>query len=474
MRLRLFEGFGLSVVAERVRGKATILRLGFAVVIALLTLSAYQAYRIQQTQSRQAMEIYRRHVDQDQVLVRLRRTLWLASAHVRDYLIDPTNAGWQRFLAQARETRAEADRLQREFDELAPGNESTGILRTHLEALWEALDQVREVGRLDGARRYAFVQEQVVPRRNAAGDALREFTEVAQHALRENEASFEASQRDASRRLLLLLVCSGVFGLLVAWFSISHTESLERATREQHRAVVSAREELKLLTARLMSLQEDERARLSRELHDEIGQALATMRLEVVRTESVCREKLPEVLDRLGRARELAERTVRTVRNMSALLRPSVLDDLGLAPAIRSLANEFQRRTGLACHLTIPDEVPVLPESVATCVYRVVQESLHNCEKHAHARRVDIALRSAGGRWLEVEISDNGVGFDTRRPGGGDSARLGILGMQERAAAAGGTLATISSAGVGTRITLRVPYQFDAVAAPAPVRIASR
>ncbi|MBL8293482.1 MAG: sensor histidine kinase [Bryobacterales bacterium] len=472
MRLRLFEGFDLSVVAERVRAKATILRLGFAVVIALLALSAYQAYQIQQTQSRQAMEIYRRHVDQDQVLVRLRRTLWLASVHLRDYLIDPTDAGWRRFQVQARETRAEADRLQHQFNELAPGNESTEELRAHLAALWAALDQVRNVGRLNGARRYAFVQEQVVPRRNAAGDALREFTEVAQGALRANEASFEASQREASRRLLVLLVCSGLFGLLVAWFSISHAESFERATREQHRAVASAREELKLLTARLMSLQEDERARLSRELHDEIGQALATMRLEVVRTEGVCREKLPEVLDRLGRVRELAERTVRTVRNMSALLRPSVLDDLGLAPAIRSLVNEFQRRTGLSCHLTIPDEEPVLPEGVATCVYRVVQESLHNCEKHARARRVDIALRSAGDHWLGVEISDDGVGFDIRRPGSADSARLGILGMQERAAAVGGTLATVSSPGVGTRVQLRVPCQFDAAAAPAPVRMA--
>jgi len=155
------------------------------------------------------MEIYRRHVDQDQVLVRLRRTLWLASAHVRDYLIDPTNAGWQRFLAQARETRAEADRLQHEFDELAPGNESTDILRgaprRHFGRRWIRCGMW---GRLDGARRYAFVQEQVVPRRNAAGDALREFTEVAQGALRENEASFEASQREASRRLLVLLVCS--------------------------------------------------------------------------------------------------------------------------------------------------------------------------------------------------------------------------------------------------------------------------
>lgn len=472
MQLRFFEGLSLSTLAERIRGKATILRLGFAVVIALLTLSAYQAYRIQQTQSRQTMEIYRRHVDQDQVLDRLRRTLWLASMHVRDYLIDPTDAGWRRFQSQARNTRADAERLQRQFDELAPGNESTDVLRAHLGALWAALDQVRDVGRLDGARRYAFVQEQVVPRRNAAGDALREFTEVAQGALRENEASFEASQREASRRLLVLLVCSGLFGLLVAWFSISHTESLERSTREQHRMVASAREELKLLTARLMSLQEDERTRLSRELHDEIGQALATMRLEVVRTESVCRERLPEVLDRLGRARELAERTVRTVRNMSALLRPSVLDDLGLAPAIRSLVNEFQQRTGLSCHLTIPDDEPVLPEGVATCVYRVVQESLHNCEKHARARRVEIALRYTAGNWLRVEISDDGVGFDIRRPGSSDSVRLGILGMQERAAAVGGTLATISSPGLGTRIELRVPCQLDAVAAPAPVRMA--
>jgi len=473
MRLSVFGHPRLAAVVERVRDQTTILRVGFALVIGLLTLSAYQAYRIQQTQSRQAMEIYRRHLDQDQVLFRLRRTLWLGSVHVRDYLIDPTEASWLRFQAQARQTRAEAERLQSEFDQLAVGHESTNVLGEHLSALWAALDRVHEVGRLGGSRRHQFVQEQVVPRRNAAGDALREFTEVAQSALRANETSFEANQREASRRLLILLACSGLLGLAVAWYSISRSESLERASRAQHLAVKSAREELKLLTARLMSLQEDERTRLSRELHDEIGQALATMRLEVVRTESVCREKLPEVLERLGRARELAERAVRTVRNMSALLRPSVLDDLGLSPALRSLAGEFRLRTGIPCHLNIPEEAPGLSESVSTCVYRVAQESLHNCEKHAGARRVDIGMQIAEGNWLVVEIADDGIGFETRKPGLGSSARLGILGMEERAAGAGGLLETVSSPGAGTRIRLRVPCQpagvDDSASVAAPV-----
>jgi len=462
-------------LAASLRSKRTVIRVGFALVIALLVLSAGEAYRIQRTQSREAMEIYRRHVDQDVVLYQLRRTLWLASISPRDFLINPNSNRVEQYRKQLRELKERIDKLQGEFDRLAVGYECTTQLRQQLSDFWKSLDQLPELATgFNAWQRYDFVQQQVVPRRNAAGDVLREFSDVTQHALRANEAAFEANQREASRRLSALLACSVLLGLLVVWSSLSHSEVLERTAERHHQAVERTREELQMLAGRLMSIQEEERTRLSRELHDEIGQALATMRLEVVRTESVCREKLPEVLDRLARARELAERTVWTVRNMSALLRPSVLDDLGLGPALRSLAEEFSARTDVPCHSSLPEDLPALSDTVATCIYRVVQESLHNCEKHAGAKRVDITL-SRFTDSLTVEVSDDGIGFHTPNSGRANRVHLGILGMKERAAGIGGTLEAESAPRSGTRIRLQVPCGLAAPNrdVPLPATVAS-
>jgi signal transduction histidine kinase len=439
------------------KSRATALRFGFAIVVGLLILSAVQAYRIQQIQSRQTMEIYRRHLDQDVVLYQLRRTIWIAAVNARDYLIDPASADRLRYLARLSELKADADKQQRQFDLLAAGHESSRQFRRHLQRFWETLEKLPFTAQEQlPAQRYQFVQDQILPRRNAAGNALREFTEMTQEALRSNETAFEESHKQAVRSLQILLSITALIGILVAWISLSHSESLERFTREQHREAERAREELQLLTGRLMSIQEEERSKLSREMHDEIGQALATIRLEIVRTETVCLQRLPEVLDRLARAREIAERTVAVVRNMSALLRPSVLDDLGLMPALRALAEEFTARTGVPCTVAIPEKAPALSADVTTCVYRVVQESLHNCEKHASASRVCMSAYQTESLFI-AEVNDDGSGFDPTHPDRATGVRLGIAGMRERAVNVGGTLETESSPGQGTQIRLTVP-----------------
>jgi len=211
------------------------------------------------------------------------------------------------------------------------------------------------------------------------------------------------------------------------------------------------------LSARLLEIEEDGRRRLSRELHDGIGQTLAILQIEVSHALLLTKESEARLKERLARARTLAEETVQTVRHMSLVLRPALLDDLGLVPALQWLLEDFQRRSGVSSDFTEEGVQDILPDSVKTCVYRVVQEALHNCEKHAEASQVRVAVRQSTNLF-RVDIEDNGRGLELnakRMPR--RNAGLGILGMRERAARVGGFLGLESSPGYGTQISLQVP-----------------
>lgn len=433
-----------------------VLRTGFGTVTALLILSTVTAYQIQRSMSNEAVEIYHRHVKQDDVHYRLRRSLWLGSGAARDFLLNPFADRLETFASQLRDHRADSRRLLDELKAAQAHNHAYTDLRAKVEDFWSTIEKVpASTEGFDLAARYQFVQREVVPRRNAAGDVLRQFTALSQAALQESELEFAAARRLAASRLLVILGLSLVLAVTVASFSLHHSGRLEKEAIRQHEAVARAKSELQQLSARLMEVQEEERARLSRELHDEIGQALATLRLEINRAQSAAES--PVLRERLERARALAERTVGTIRNMSLLLRPAILDDLGLGPALQWQTGDFTQRTGVACEF-VEDEVPEeLPESVRTCMYRVLQESLHNCEKHADASTVCVSV-SLSESWLTLTVEDNGKGFSADVRGvSGWRGGFGILGMQERAHALNGTLSVDSAPAKGTRLTLRLP-----------------
>ena len=246
-------------------------------------------------------------------------------------------------------------------------------------------------------------------------------------------------------------------GVGVSVFSIRRTESLEAELLQNYEIVAGAKRDLQQLSQRLIEIQEEERARLARELHDEIGQILTAIRIEVSRSLSSSERVPEEARERLGRARELVERAVHTVRNISLLLRPSALDDLGLVPALQWQFDDFSRRSGIECDFAEDSVQEILPAAVKTCAYRVIQEALHNCEKHSGAGRVRIRIRQTP-RALEMEIEDNGRGVDlgsTSRPQkrGGS----GLLGMRERIASLGGDMTLGSAPGGGLRLSISIP-----------------
>jgi signal transduction histidine kinase len=230
--------------------------------------------------------------------------------------------------------------------------------------------------------------------------------------------------------------------------------SLLESRSEQHRAQTErAERELRRLSNELVRAQEDERRNISRELHDEVGQTLTALRVELGNLEKLRLGPDQEFREHINDAKNLAAETLRSVRNLAAGLRPSILDDLGLEPALEWQAREFSRRTGIPVEVARDGLLPELPDGLRTCLYRVVQEALTNCARHADAHEIRIALRADHDR-LSLTVQDDGRGMPD---GLAPAAGLGLVGIEERVRELGGTLAIESQAGKGTWLSASIP-----------------
>jgi len=209
---------------------------------------------------------------------------------------------------------------------------------------------------------------------------------------------------------------------------------------------------LKQLSARLVEAQEDERRSISRELHDEVGQSLTGVLVEMANLSNKIRAgDLAGVEAKASELKKLLEDAVGVVRNMALLLRPSMLDDLGLVPALQWQAREVSKRTGVRVRVAADSVSEDLPEEHKTCIYRIVQEALHNCVQHASARIVKVTVRQEADRIL-LEIQDDGKGFNAREERG-----MGLLGMQERVSYLGGSFLVESEPGRGAVVSIALP-----------------
>jgi two-component system sensor histidine kinase UhpB len=225
-----------------------------------------------------------------------------------------------------------------------------------------------------------------------------------------------------------------------------------RARLEEHSL------QLRALTMQAISVQEEERKRIARNLHDDTGQALSTLIIALERVETGLAPADHELRPRLQAARELAIRTLEDLRKLVYDLRPSMLDDLGLVPAIRWLARSGLEESGVQWSFEAFDETTRLPAEVETAVFRIAQEAIHNAVRHARAQRVVIRL-SLDGPNLTLQVEDDGRGFDVARTSAEavQHRRLGLLGIQERVGLLGGDLMVDSHPSQGTRLQVRVP-----------------
>ena len=223
-------------------------------------------------------------------------------------------------------------------------------------------------------------------------------------------------------------------------------------TKRAEQALRASSEQFRNLAAHLLSVREEERARISREVHDELGQSLTAVKMDLAWLAGRLPRGNAEMLKRIRSTVQLADSIIQSIRRISTELRPPVLD-LGLAAAVEWQVQEFQARSGVPCKVRLLIR-EVVTSNASTAMFRIFQETLTNVARHANATRVEVVLQKQPDR-LALLIHDNGRGFDQADPSLSNS--LGLLGMRERAAILGGQVKISSAAGKGTTVTAWIP-----------------
>ena len=236
--------------------------------------------------------------------------------------------------------------------------------------------------------------------------------------------------------------------------SIASTLAVALENARLYQAEHAAREQLRDLTTYLQTAREEERTRIAREIHDELGQTLTALKFDLSWLAKRLPEGQPELEKRAQVMSGLIDETIHTVRRVATELRPGLLDDLGLAAAIEWQAQEFAARTDIDCALQLDDVSASLDRDLATAVFRIFQETLTNIARHAEATEVRVTLTDDPGE-LSLTVQDNGKGIAEDQPS--DSKSLGLIGMRERARAWGGDITFEGVSDRGTTVIVRIP-----------------
>ena len=432
-----------------------MLTIGFGGLLLLMTFAGLDSIqRLRQIQGSND-NIRESFLARTRLLEQIRSNLYLSGTYVRDYLLEPESSKAEAHRASLLKTRDDMQAALQKYQGLLNEEESTPfrILTRELGSYWKVLEPVFAWNANERRERgYAFLQDEVFPRRMAMLRIADQIAGINESQLNSGKHAVIQMFSQFRRRSVLTIGLTIAVGFLLAVFSMSKIVRLELEAAARYREISTARAELKGLSARLVEAQEDERRSISRELHDQVGQALTGVRVELAnlsrrigaRDTKGAEEKVEEI-------KEMVEDSVGVVRNMALLLRPSMLDDLGLVPALQWQAREVSKRTGLRVKIAAEGVSEDLPEDHKTCIYRIVQESLHNCVQHAEATTVRVTVRQEAAHIL-LKIQDDGKGFHAEQERG-----MGLLGMQERASHLGGTFAVETRPGQGTTVSLLLP-----------------
>jgi signal transduction histidine kinase len=235
-------------------------------------------------------------------------------------------------------------------------------------------------------------------------------------------------------------------------------ETLEDVTERMkaEEELRSSREELRNLYSRVQSSREEERTQVAREIHDELGQQLSMLHIDLTWLEDQLPKNKKAMLERVRAMEELVDQSVQSVRRIATKLRPALLDDFGLLAAVEWQAKEFQIRTGIECRVTSNKDEIVIDRDRSTAIFRIFQEALTNVSRHAHATKVDVRLLE-NDHGLILEVRDNGRGIAESEVV--SSKSLGLIGMRERVHPWGGRVDISGIAGQGTAIVVTLPRE---------------
>jgi signal transduction histidine kinase len=443
---------GIRYTKGRMRQRPWVaLVAGFGGLLLLMAASEAGAVLFLNGLRRSGNELQGHFLQRNRTLERLRSNIYLSGTYVRDYLLAPETHGAQAQLIALDGLRRDTQIALNTYAQTLEPEERLPFqtLRSQIEDYWKVLDSTFSWTPQERDQfRSAFFYQELVPRRTSMLQIADRIAALNEDALRRGDSQLGTLFGKLQLWLVAMSAITLLGGVGLAVLTISHILKLEAEVERRLQESEHAQGSLQELSARLVRAQEDERRALSRELHDEIGQAFSAVLMEAENLLDLERE--PAVRMHLESIRGVAEKGMNEIRNMALLLRPSMLDDFGLIPALEWQAREVAKRTGVRVLLE-SDVSGELPEEHKTCIYRVVQEALHNCARHAQATAAQVRVRQEAGR-IVVEIQDDGSGFDPQRVRG-----LGLLGMEERARHLGGAFEIDSRPGRGTLVRVSLP-----------------
>jgi signal transduction histidine kinase len=439
-----------------------VLLVGFGGLVALMAYAGINTIRaMSQTQERSA-RIQQEFVDRSRLLNQIRSDLYVSGTYVRDYLLEPEALNAERYRSDLDRVRKDMNTALEAYAQLPGSRESAPLsgLRSQLAQYWQALDPAMHWKTEERHQRgYSFLRDEVFPRRQAILRLADEISAFNEQQLNTGSEQVKTLFAEARSRRTIILLLTLLVGLALAGFTVIRILQLESHAMARFQEVVAARQELKDLSARLVSAQESERRTISRELHDEVGQSLSALLVGLSNLRATAKvADGAELGPHIDALQAITEESVRTIRNMALLLRPSMLDDLGLVPALRWQAREAGRHSGLRVDVAAEGVSDDLPDEHKTCVYRLVQEALHNVLRHAQAHIVRITVKQEPAALL-LTVQDDGRGFDAAQERG-----LGLVGIEERVAQLGGSFRVESEIGRGTLLAVSLPLSQGAPA----------
>jgi signal transduction histidine kinase len=416
--------------------------LGLGCLVALLALSLVASSHRSQDIYARLSEINSRHRRVEANLRLLRSDVNLSGIYVRDYLLDVGGQRASEYQEQLTLFRHTNQATVTELQTLVADGARVNALAAALDQYWAAFDRVVS---WTPTERFThgggFLLTELIPRREAVLAITRRLEDLNNSLLASESSALARGQAGFGEDMQRLIRRTVLLGLAVAVVVVLRLRVLEqRSEASEHR--------MRELSRRLVEAQEEERTRLSRELHDHVAQVLTALRMELGRIERIS----PAVRPAAAQARTFVDDMFLTVRNLALGLRPSMLDDFGLRAALEWHVRDFMQRYGIAVELTTDGPLQAIPERHRTCVYRIVQEAMTNAARHAHCQRIAISVIWTGGK-LEVSVADDGVGLEAARRRMG----LGLRGIEERVAELGGRAAIAGRPGQGTRLDVTLP-----------------
>jgi signal transduction histidine kinase len=446
-----------SANLERASFRAA-LALGFCVTLGLWLFTGYAFTQRIETVRNDAEQVAARYNRVQELLSTVRSQVLLSSIRARDALLEPDAATLARHRGAIEESATMIRGLISDYPPLGVPDEQARIqkLRDEVERFHQTSLQVvsGEIGRSPKQVR-EVLNAVLVPRREAALAISEEITRLNRAGFIRQQADINEIHRIAEAEGRRRLGIALIVGLGVLMLTSLYAWRLEDRLRRQMVRDARLSSELQQTAAKVLNAQEEERRTIARELHDEVGQVLTAIRVELdVAQRDI--EMHGGNAAMLSEAQTITDGAVQTVRNLAQLLHPAALDDLGLPAVIDASLRSLARRHNIHGDFQQSNLPARLPREVELAAFRIVQEGLTNIARHARATECHVRLTRLTDRLL-LEVEDNGIGFvdDTDRP---IVARgLGLVSIRERAVRLGGTFNVLSNPGEGTRLIVTFP-----------------